>query len=438
MDGHNPRITTIHLDDVGRALVRADIKRYLRVELRSVAPTDEQVKQLVDRTDIMFSCAALFVRFILLEDLRSRSSQRLELVLSMIFESTNKHAYIDALYAIILRTVLNECEDEQGKPDNVSGVLWTVLFSQDAIRIETSATLSGIDDPEQVKSALHPLQPVIFYSEQSELVSTLDTSFPEFMLSRERSGAFFFDIAEHSRLIVEWCFEVVKSELRFNICALESSFVANRDVEDLDDLIKQHISLTLAYVCRHWANHLELAARSDQLMERLEEFVGRRLLFWMEVMNVERDMQLRIVALMEANQWVKVVGSDSLELAVLVADAYDFMTRYSVSPISQSTAQIYISVLPFCPQSIKVYQRYQKRMLGVFDANGSMMGYRKMAALASPKLIISSNIIELSPYGCRLVTGYLGGTVDIRDTYDGTLLVGPLPYTACYLGRVVT
>jgi hypothetical protein len=48
----------------------------------------------------------------------------------------------------------------------------------------------------------------------------------------------------------------MNTELRFNICELESSHIRNRDVTDLSTRIATFIPFRLSYSCRFWAAHL--------------------------------------------------------------------------------------------------------------------------------------------------------------------------------------
>jgi hypothetical protein len=85
------------------------------------------------------------------------------------------------------------------------------------------AALLGLEDEHAARSALEPLRSVLHVPESSGLVSTLHASFPDYVLSRERSGDFFCDLALHSELLAGRCFEVMVDSLRFNVCDLESS-----------------------------------------------------------------------------------------------------------------------------------------------------------------------------------------------------------------------
>ena len=93
-------------------------------------------------------------------------------------------------------------------------------------------------------------------------------------------------------------------QLRFNICELESSFILDEQVENIQDRIKLKISPSLAYVCRHWANHLNLAPKSNDILTMLSEFLSRQLLFWMEVLSLRKDLVVGIEGLFKIKQWL--------------------------------------------------------------------------------------------------------------------------------------
>ncbi|CAE6471329.1 unnamed protein product [Rhizoctonia solani] len=223
----------------------------------------------------------------------------------------------------------------------------------------------------------------------------------------------------YSSLIAERCFVVMETGLRFNICGLESSFVPDREVEDIEGRIKEKISPTLAYACRYWAKHLELAARCDRLTQRLEKFLSVRLLFWMEVLNLKQEMRAGVIGLMKAEQWTKLTSSASPELMKLVEDAHDFVSSYGMSPMSESTPHIYISALPFCPRSSRVYRCYSKRMTGLLDLKGSAMRCRESAALTVWNGGSDPVYATYSLDASRIAFGGYEGTACIRDAYGG-------------------
>ena len=74
--------------------------------------------------------------------------------------------------------------------------------------------------------------------------------------------------------------------LRFNICELETSYVANADITDLDERTKRNIPESLRYSCLYWATHLT-EANCDSVAGLIAGFLGSlQLLYWFEVLSL--------------------------------------------------------------------------------------------------------------------------------------------------------
>ncbi|CAE6446186.1 unnamed protein product, partial [Rhizoctonia solani] len=234
--------SAVHLHDIESSLVQADIALYLQDELASLLLSPTQISQLVDQSGSFFIYAATLVRYI---QSGPDPERRLHSVLSMAPAATRKHAPIDALYKAVLKSALNKEERGEDEMEDIQVVLRTVLFAQESIDVETVAVLSGVNDASRVQAALLPLKSVLHKSEQTGLVSTLHASFPDFMFNNKRSGEYFCNIVEHGHVLAERCFLAMRDQLRFNICELESSFVTDEKVDDLQDRVKQKILPTL-------------------------------------------------------------------------------------------------------------------------------------------------------------------------------------------------
>ncbi|CAE6497704.1 unnamed protein product [Rhizoctonia solani] len=418
--------TVFHLHDIEKSLVRADIELYLNKELAFMSPRLSDIEQLVDRSGALFLYASTLVRYIQPSRGRADPHRRLQSLLGMTAEAVKEHAQIDALYTAVLESALSEDELQTDEAEEIRLVLRTVLLAQEPIGVETIAKLADINDSRRVEYALYPLRSVLHQSETTGLVSTLHASFPEYIFNSKRSGSYFCDVVEHNQLLVQRCFLIMGEQLRFNICELESSFVPDEQVENIQDRIKLKISPSLAYACRHWANHLNLAPKSNDILTMLSDFLSRQLLFWMEVLSLRRDLVVGIEGLFKIKQWLIRAGDVSTDLALLAEDACNFMTGFAASPVSQSTPHIYISSLPFCPHSSLVYKHYRRQMRGLLELKGSLMERRNTAALAVWNAGSTVYSVVYSPEGSRIAVGCGDGTVSIRNSYDGTLLVGPL------------
>jgi hypothetical protein len=298
--------TVLHLHEIEKSMVQADIELYLQEELRFMSPTTDEIRQLVARSGNLFIYAATLVRYIRPVKRSIDPRRRLRSVLEMTSEYTSRHAEIDTLYAAVLTSALDEEDLDAIEAQDLRDVLHTVLCVQEPVGIETLAALTGISDVSRALSALQPLRSVLHISESSGLVSTLHASFPDFMFSRERSGSFFCDVAKRSQLLARRCFKVMQEQLRFNICSLGSSFVPDEKVPDLQSRIQDAISPALWYACRYWADHLPLAANSNELSDMLRKFLSLQLLFWMEVLNLRREIAVGTEVLVKAKLWLQV------------------------------------------------------------------------------------------------------------------------------------
>ena len=107
------------------------------------------------------------------------------------------------------------------------------------------------------------------------------------------------------------CLKVMTTQLRFNICKLDDSRLANADVIDLPSRVEQNISDSLQYSCLHWLDHLCLPlANRDQrilVLGRLREFFeGLYPLFWVEVLSVMGMVPIGVPSLRKLLFWVRV------------------------------------------------------------------------------------------------------------------------------------
>ena len=110
------------------------------------------------------------------------------------------------------------------------------------------------------------------------------------------------------------CLKTMVTQLRFNICKLEDSRLANTDIKDLPSRIKQNIPDPLQYSCLHWSNHLCFTPDDrDQrvlVLERLKNFFeGVYPVFWIEALSVMGMVPIGAPSLRRLISWVRVSTS---------------------------------------------------------------------------------------------------------------------------------
>ena len=152
----------------------------------------------------------------------------------------------------------------------------------------------------------------------SDGVRLLHTSFRDFLLDRERSADFYVDTLQTHADLTAASLYVLQNELKFNICDLKSSYLANKDVPDLADRIKKRIPAHLSYSSRFWTNHLEAvpanSASYPKLLENLEVVLMDKFLFWVEVMSLLGAISAAARAVSSVVQWASVRDFCSTEI----------------------------------------------------------------------------------------------------------------------------
>ena len=124
------------------------------------------------------------------------------------------------------------------------------------------------------------------------------------------------------------CLHKMVEQLRFNICELEDSRLANNEVEDLPSRIKGNISDALQYSCLYWSNHLCFTPGNGdrRVWESLRVFFeGPYALFWIEVLSIMGMSRIGVLSLRKLTSvFVKV----SIILACCRAYSKVIITHY--------------------------------------------------------------------------------------------------------------
>ncbi|CAE6470916.1 unnamed protein product [Rhizoctonia solani] len=420
--------TRLHLHQLEKSSVQADIELYLKDNLSDTGLTNGQIEHLTHRSGTLFVYAVTLVRSIR-HFLRSASLQSfLQPILSPTPTSQMEPANIDELYKAVL-TLVMEGSEEQMTTHNLQLVLMVVLCARDPIGIDTIAGLTGLGYSETILRMVYSLGPLLDRSEKTGLVSTIHPSFSDFIFDEARSGAFFCDPFEYNRCITQKCFQIMKKQLRFNICDLDSSSGPDALVKNLTSRVQVAISPLLSYSCRYWGYHLHSSPWSADIQAALNEFLCFHLLFWMEVMNLKRLMGMAPDVLLKTQQWFKKVISPS-DLEHPLEDAHKFVQRFATTPVSQSTPHIYISALLFWPHSNFVSKCYRERIHSLAQM-GESGG--DIVAVSTWQLDSEAGSIAYSSNGTRAAFGCNNGVVEVRDIYDSTLfteLIGGYPVAA--------
>jgi hypothetical protein len=132
-------------------------------------------------------------------------------------------------------------------------------------------------------------------------------TFAEFLTDASRcQQSFTIDRSAQSRILALTCFQLMNGGLKFNICDLKTSYLRNDDVKDLTSRIEEAIPAHLSYSCRFWAEHLRDSPNDDEFLNVIADFLQIRLLYWLEVLSLIKEVSVASVALLTLAQWINV------------------------------------------------------------------------------------------------------------------------------------
>ncbi|QRW07997.1 WD repeat-containing protein [Ceratobasidium sp. AG-Ba] len=358
----------LHLHELDKAVVSADITKYLRIGLRKANVTEAQLSILAERSGVLFIYAATVVRYVGANNFL-RSSSRLQTVLQASTSSNGSEKEMNALYSLILTAAFDESL-EPTELKEIELVLHTIVCARDPLTVRAIATLLGLETS-SVEIALSPLRSVVNIESDTDVATTLHKSFPDYLLDPNRSERFHFDAHLHDAFLARRCIILInETEPSFNICGLDISDPVDPKASKLSSLAKKFIPGYLLYACRYWGAHLGTASHPHNLFEEVYALLSTRLLLWMEVMNLTKRLQSEGIPLLlqVKEQLVKVstqgetneMSGRAIEIKELIEDAYDFVDTFLKGAASKGTLQIYTSVLARWPNERPMSSFYQK------------------------------------------------------------------------------
>jgi len=295
------------LDDIEADSATRDITHYISTTLKKVgaAFSDKDLEQLAAKSNGLFEWARLACDF-LCPRIGVIANERFRKIMSHAGDGAN---LLDGIYTMSLKDLI------QGDADVLErfrSVMRQILWSKEPLSINALDSMrckfTREDDHFPVGIILGYMASFLTgTTDPSTPVRPLHASFYDFLLDKRRSDGFFIDETDVHRELALASLCVMRDGLRFNICGLETSYVRNSAVADLQIKIEKNIPLHLLYSCRFWATHLHDSTFDTDLAKHVMDIVtGERILFWMEVLGVCKCIGEADRALTSAEGWLQV------------------------------------------------------------------------------------------------------------------------------------
>ncbi len=301
-----------YMDDTELAAkTHGDILAFFQQRLPSNQLGD-YVEALAIKAEGLFQWAAVASQIILNPPARFGYSKE-KCTKHLLEPSTNRHGQdlLDGLY----KDVLEGYFTDQEARDLFRSVVGQLITSIEPLTIhsliplrqhafydeDSDAAVTGI------LSRLGSLLSNVNSSDKTLPIIPLHTSFRDFLTNKDKSGDFYVGVRDAHDQLAHSCLDLLLDPLdglKFNICKLETSYLANKDIEDLNTRVDQHIPPALLYACRFWDDHLKHTDFKMDLFRKVETFFKEKFLFWLEALSLSRNIRLAPSAFAILNMWL--------------------------------------------------------------------------------------------------------------------------------------
>ena len=436
-------VTCRHMDAIDTKSTTADIYLYVQAQLGDVPslerkwPNRQWCNLLVERSESLFQWAFTACRFV-----KGDGKRGLDPVeqLNIVISSKRRGGSLDQLYLDVLTQTFDAS-------DSTAMARWKmamgrVLAAKQPLSVSALRELRyGEDSVDAIGLIISPLGSLLSgANEESIPVRPLHTSFLDFLTDASRSGPFFIDVSLHDRILALSSLRIMKSEtgLRFNICKLETSYIRNDDVPNLQMRIEKAITPLLSYSCRFWSDHLRTAPFDSQLLVEVKDFLNVRLLYWLEVLSLIKEVNRASKALLSIVEWStveylshprssKIPDSDAQDenLKSFAKDARKFVSAFG-SVIAHSVPHIYLSALPFAPEESELSRCYLPQYPQTLTLKSGKASVWPAIQIVLEGHSDTVNSVAISKDGKYILSGSDDQTIRVWDMETGDIVLGPL------------
>jgi NACHT domain len=297
------RLIEIHAGEVVATQSSDDVRSFFEGQFRQIAaqyasflpadwPGSETILDLTKRAAGLFIWAKTVVKFVT----RGGPDGQLRKILEG--SGTDGMA---SLYSWILHTSFPDPNEDFLQ--TFYSLMGGIILAKAPLTTSSVMHLLSLEGP-ILEYICNGLQSVM---DSEDILRINHQSFVDFLLDQNKCPPkFIIDRKRESRNLTLACLNTMGNNLRFNICDLDTSYLRNAEVPDIQSLVEERISPHLSYSCRFWAGHLVETAFEDEIFTLLQKFMLSQLLFWLEVLSLTKLVNLASSMLRILADWIRV------------------------------------------------------------------------------------------------------------------------------------
>jgi len=274
-------------------------KRYLSEDLSEPWPEESLLNGVISRANGLF----IFIKTLALA--LEHCEDPAEYLKTASEDSGS--AGLEALHVLYSSILKSRIVHHKAEFQRMIGVLLTAAPYR-ALCEETIAELARVK-PNLVKTWVDDLSSLLYRDEGTNGgIRVRHLSISEFLVSDDCPCDYRTNRQDANMQLGITCLKTMVHQLRFNICGLEDSRLANADIQDLPSRITKNIPDCLQYSCLYWSNHLCVAPDNDpRVWDSLEEFFEELCpLFWIEVLSILGMVPMGAPSIRSVISWAKV------------------------------------------------------------------------------------------------------------------------------------
>ncbi|KAJ3038570.1 hypothetical protein HDV00_000500 [Rhizophlyctis rosea] len=332
----------------------------------------------------------------------------------------------DSLYARTFSTAFSS------RPSPLlSATIGAIVTLKEPVTLPALASLMFKSELD-VTRALNSIRGVLTVSQDGK-IRMLHKSVKDYLIDPERcrDERFFVDRAVMVREVAGWCLRGLRDGLGYNACGLDTTMI-DSDVVGLEKRAREVIPEWVRYCCRYWVEHLAEVGltgmpEDDGLLELLDEVMKTKLLNWVEVSSITKQLDVAIPAMISFQSWCSSQQSTtsttttSTNLQTYASLSYDTqrLLQRSYHIIASTALQVYISAFPFTPSNSTLYKLYSPNLpiVPTLTLGQTRTWSPLRSTLRGHTAFV--DVLSFFPGGSKIVSGSSDRTARVWDTASG-------------------